>query len=171
MSHDVSMRIWMAYTRAMSNRNAPPPSSPIPVFLHETLQLDTHGQGTIEITGAVNQALLNAGLTRGTVTVFCRHTSCSLVIMENADPSARQDLEAFMGRMVPEDEPYFVHTMEGPDDMPAHIKAALTRTAEVIPFDQGRLDLGTWQGIFLWEHRHRPHTRQIVLSIQGVADN
>ncbi len=107
------------------------------------------------------------GLNEGTVTVFCRHTSCSLVIMENADPTARTDLERFFEELVPEDNPHFVHTMEGPDDMPSHIKMALTRTAEVIPFSDGRLSLGTWQGIFLWEHRNSPHTRQIVLNFSG----
>jgi secondary thiamine-phosphate synthase enzyme len=140
------------------------------VFLHETLSVRTAGKGTVEVTDAVNEALRASGLTRGTVTVFCCHTSCSLVLMENADLSARQDLEAFMERLVPEDEPYFVHTMEGADDMPSHIKMALTRSAEVIPFDQGRLSLGTWQGLFLWEHRARPHSRQIVVSIHGVAE-
>lgn len=145
-----------------------PPESFTPRFLHETVTVRTEGKGTVEITGAVHDLLQGAGLTRGTVTVFCRHTSCSLVLMENADPSARVDLEAYMERLVPEHEPYFSHTLEGPDDMPSHIKMALTRTAEVIPFDRGRLSLGTWQGIFLWEHRSRPHTRDIVVSIQGV---
>ncbi len=147
-----------------------PSDATTPRFLHETISVHTAGKGTVEITGAVHDLLRGAGLTRGTVTVFCRHTSCSLVLMENADPTAREDLEAYMERLVPEDEPYFVHTLEGPDDMPSHIKMALTRTAEVIPFDQGRLSLGTWQGLFLWEHRARPHTREIVVSIQGVGD-
>ncbi|MAE64743.1 MAG: hypothetical protein CMJ18_10795 [Phycisphaeraceae bacterium] len=138
--------------------------------VHETLTVRTTGKGTVEITDAVNAVLRESGLARGTVTVFCRHTSCSLVLMENADPSARQDLEAYMDRLVPEDEPYFVHTLEGPDDMPSHIKMALTRSAEIIPFDRGRLSLGTWQGVFLWEHRSRPHTREIVLSVHGVTE-
>lgn len=137
--------------------------------VHQTmLTVRTPGKGTVEITDQVNDALRDAGLATGTVTVFCQHTSCSLVIMENADPSARTDLHAFMDRLVPEDEPYFVHTLEGPDDMPSHIKMALTRTAEVIPFDAGRLSLGTWQGVFLWEHRASPHTRRVVVSVQGV---
>lgn len=135
---------------------------------HTTITIPTRGKGTTEITDAVREALRDSGLTTGTATVFCRHTSCSLVIMENADPSARRDLEAYMDRLVPEDEPYFVHTMEGPDDMPSHIKMALTRTSEVIPFDGGRLCLGTWQGVFLWEHRTSPHRRSIVIQVQGV---
>ncbi|MEM1355098.1 MAG: secondary thiamine-phosphate synthase enzyme YjbQ [Planctomycetota bacterium] len=143
---------------------------PTPSFKvhHTTLTLETRGKGTYEFTDQIQQALRDAGLTTGTVTVFCRHTSCSLVIMENADPSARADLEAFMDRLVPENESYFVHTMEGPDDMPSHIKMALTRTTEVIPFDQGQLCLGTWQGVFLWEHRTRRHRRSIVVQVQGV---
>ena len=135
---------------------------------HTTTTITTRGKGTIEITDRVREVLRESKLTTGTVTVFCRHTSCSLVIMENADPSARQDLEQYMERLVPENEPYFVHTMEGPDDMPSHIKMALTRTSEVIPFDQGRLTLGTWQGVFLWEHRASPHQRSIVIQVQGV---
>ncbi len=133
----------------------------------QKIEQRTRGKGTVEITGAVQDALRESGLSEGTVTVFCQHTSCSLVIMENADPSARRDLEGWMERLVPEDDPHFTHTLEGADDMPSHIKMALTRTAEVVPFVDGRLCLGTWQGIFLWEHRDDAHTRRIVLSIQG----
>ncbi len=127
---------------------------------------------TQDFTGAVEQALLESGLTEGVVTVFCRHTSCSLVIMENADPSARHDLERFLDRLVPENDPDYTHTLEGPDDMPSHIKMALTRTSETIPFSRGRLLLGTWQGVFLWEHRNASHHREIVITLlgtQGVA--
>ena len=131
------------------------------------LKVHTGGKGTYEITGDVAGELRKCGLSDGTVTVFCRHTSCSLVIMENADPTALADLERFFEELVPENNPHFVHTLEGPDDMPSHIKMALTRTAEVIPFSDGRLSLGTWQGIFLWEHRKNPHTRQIVLNFSG----
>ena len=131
------------------------------------LKINSRGKGTYEITEEIAGELRKCGLNEGTVTVFCRHTSCSLVIMENADPTARTDLERFFEELVPEDNPHFVHTMEGPDDMPSHIKMALTRTAEVIPFSDGRLSLGTWQGIFLWEHRNSPHTRQIVLNFSG----
>ncbi|MEM1027628.1 MAG: secondary thiamine-phosphate synthase enzyme YjbQ [Planctomycetota bacterium] len=136
-------------------------------MLQQTISLATHGQGTTEITAQVRDILRESGLTLGTVNVFCQHTSCSLVLMENADVSARQDLEAFMQKLVPEDEPYFVHTLEGPDDMPSHIKMALTRTSETIPFADGRLLLGTWQGLFLWEHRDAPHTRQLVVTVIG----
>jgi secondary thiamine-phosphate synthase enzyme len=125
------------------------------------------GKSTAEFTSMIEEVLIESGLTEGTVTVFCRHTSCSLVVMENADPSARRDLEAFIDRLVPENDPHFTHTYEGPDDMPSHIKMALTRTAEVIPFVNGRLCLGTWQGVFLWEHRNHSHERRIVLSYQG----
>ena len=131
------------------------------------LKVETQGKGTYEITGEVAEELRKCGLSEGIVTVYCRHTSCSLVIMENADPTALTDLERFFEELVPENNPHFVHTLEGPDDMPSHIKMALTRTAEVIPFSDGRLALGTWQGIFLWEHRKSPHTRQIVLSFSG----
>jgi len=125
------------------------------------------GKSTAEFTSEVAKGLAESGLSEGTVTVFCRHTSCSLVIMENADPSARRDLERFIDRLVPENDPDFTHTLEGPDDMPSHIKMALTRTAELIPFLGGRLCLGTWQGVFLWEHRARSHDRQIILTYQG----
>lgn len=125
------------------------------------------GKSTVEFTDAIVSGLNASEFREGTVTVFCCHTSCSLVIMENADPSARRDLERFIDRLVPEDDPDFTHTYEGPDDMPSHIKMALTRTVEVIPFVDGRLCLGTWQGVFLWEHRARSHRRRIVLSYQG----
>lgn len=132
------------------------------------IEVSAAGKSTSEFTGEIEAGLRESGLTEGCVTVFCRHTSCSLVVMENADPSARRDLERFIDRLVPEGDPEFTHTMEGPDDMPSHIKMALTRTVEVIPFVDGRLCLGTWQGVFLWEHRARSHSRRIVLSYQGV---
>lgn len=131
------------------------------------ITLRTTGKGTYEFTQTLVKELKKSGLSEGVVTVFCQHTSCSLVIMENADPTARQDLERFFEDLVPEDYPHFVHTLEGADDMPSHIKMALTRTTEVIPFVDGRLCLGTWQGIFIWEHRCRRHSRNIVLSFQG----
>ncbi|MEO0796620.1 MAG: secondary thiamine-phosphate synthase enzyme YjbQ [Verrucomicrobiota bacterium] len=138
----------------------------MPVFT-KTLTLRTSGRKTYEFTSEIAAALRESSLSEGTVTVFCQHTSCSLVIMENADPSARRDLHYFMDKLVPEDDPNYTHTMEGPDDMTSHIKMALTRTAEVVPFVDGRLCLGTWQGVFLWEHRDAPHTRRIVLSFNG----
>ncbi len=125
------------------------------------------GQGTHDITELVARELERSGLRRGVVTVFCQHTSCSLVIMENADPSARHDLEAWLARLVPENDPQFTHTLEGPDDMPSHIKMTLTRTSESVPFADRRLLLGTWQGIYLWEHRRAVHTRHIIITVVG----
>ncbi|MGJ8637910.1 MAG: secondary thiamine-phosphate synthase enzyme YjbQ [Opitutaceae bacterium] len=136
------------------------------VYTKELL-ISAPGKSTQEFTEEIAASLRDSGLSEGTVTVFCCHTSCSLVIMENADPSARRDLERFIDRLVPEGDPDFTHTYEGADDMPSHIKMALTRTMEVIPFADGRLCLGTWQGVFLWEHRARSHNRRIVLSFQG----
>lgn len=133
----------------------------------ETFAIDTRGKGTIEITGEIAEIVRRSRITTGTVTVFVRHTSASLVIMENADPSARRDLEKFFDHLVPENTPYFVHTDEGPDDMPSHIRMTLTRTSEVIPVISGRMTLGTWQGIFLFEHRRAPHRRQIVVAVTG----
>jgi secondary thiamine-phosphate synthase enzyme len=133
----------------------------------EILALRTPGKGTHEITATVTEALRRTGLREGVVTVFCQHTSCSLVLMENADPSARRDLHYFMDKLVPENDPGFTHTLEGPDDMPSHIKMALTRSAETLPFQNGRLLLGTWQGLYLWEHRRQPHERRLVLTFQG----
>ena len=127
----------------------------------------TTGKGTYELTERLEEIVAQAGVTTGTVTVFVRHTSASLVIMENADPSARTDLHAFFDHLVPEDTPYFVHTYEGPDDMPSHIRMALTSTSEVIPVIHGRMTLGTWQGVFLFEHRRAPHTRKVVVVVQG----
>ena len=133
----------------------------------KSIELKTHGKGTYEITDQLNKGLIESGLSDGTVSVFVQHTSCSLVIMENADPSARVDLERFMEELVPEDYPYFIHTHEGPDDMPSHVKMALTRTSEQIPFADGSLQLGTWQGLFLWEHRSAPHNRRLICTYIG----
>ena len=129
--------------------------------------MQSPGKGSYEITGDVAEGVRESGLTEGLASVFVRHTSCSLVLMENADPTARRDLERFMDDLVPDDYPHFIHTYEGPDDMPSHIKMALTRSSETIPFANGRLLLGTWQGIFLWEHRVAPHSRKITLTCVG----
>jgi secondary thiamine-phosphate synthase enzyme len=131
------------------------------------ITLATRGPGLREFTTDVARELGRSGLHTGVVTAFCRHTSCSLVIMENADPSARRDLEAWLDRLVPENDPNFTHTLEGGDDMPSHIKMALTRTSEQVPFAEGKLLLGTWQGLFLWEHRRAPHRREVVLTFLG----
>ncbi len=132
-----------------------------------TFTVRTRGQGTYEITDEVARIVQASGVTTGTATVFIQHTSASLIIFENADPSARTDLHAFFARLVPEDQDYFVHTAEGSDDMPSHLRMVLTRTSEVIPVMHGRMALGTWQGIFLFEHRRAPHTRTIVVSVVG----
>lgn len=132
-----------------------------------TFSVRTRGKGTVEITRETAAIVAASGIRNGTVTVFVKHTSASLVIMENADPSARRDLEMFFEKLVPEDTPWFIHTMEGPDDMPSHIRMALTRSSEVIPIIQGRMTLGTWQGIFLFEHRRAPHHREIAVSVVG----
>ncbi len=132
-----------------------------------TLSFQTRHAGLREITDEVVRELKSSGLRHGVATVFCQHTSASLVIMENADPSARADLEAWLNRLVKENDPHFTHTLEGADDMPSHIKMALTRTSESVPFAEGRLLLGTWQGLFFWEHRHAPHHRQVLLTFMG----
>ena len=129
------------------------------------LRITTNGKGLHEFTDQVHQHVARAEVGEGLCTVFVRHTSCSLIIQENADPSARRDLERWLDRHVPEGDALYTHTSEGPDDMPAHIKAALTQTSIGIPILEGRLALGTWQGIYLWEHRARPHERRIVLHI------
>lgn len=132
-----------------------------------TLAVRTRGKGTYEITAEVASAVRDSGISDGTVTIFVRHTSASLVIMENADPSARRDLETWFDKAVPENTPWFTHTLEGADDMPSHIRMALTRTSETIPIVGRRIALGTWQGVFLFEHRRAPHQREIVVTILG----
>ncbi len=124
-------------------------------------------RGLTEITDAVAKILADGGFHAGLCTVFIRHTSASLVIQENADPSARRDLEAFLDRLVPDGDPLYQHTAEGDDDMPAHVKAALTRTSEQVPVVGGRLALGTWQGIYVWEHRNGRHHREVVVHVIG----
>ncbi len=123
------------------------------------------GQGLHEFTHQVSRAVAESGVREGLCTIFLQHTSASLTIQENADPSARHDLEGWLNRLVPERDPHFTHTAEGPDDMPSHIKAALTATSLSIPITGGRLALGTWQGIYLWEHRRRRGSRRVVLHI------
>jgi secondary thiamine-phosphate synthase enzyme len=129
------------------------------------LRVTTRGRGLHEITGEVEAAVARAGVAEGLCTLFIRHTSASLLVQENADPSAARDLEAWLERLVPEGDPLYTHTIEGPDDVPAHIKAALTATSLAIPVLDGRLALGTWQGIYVWEHRRRGSTREVVLHL------
>ena len=133
--------------------------------MNTTLTIATPGQGLHEVTREVAAVVAAAASAEGLCTVFIRHTSASLTIQENADPSARHDLAAWIQRLVPENDPLFTHTAEGPDDMPSHIKAALTSTSLAIPIIDGRLALGTWQGIYVWEHRRRGHQRQLVVNV------
>ena len=135
--------------------------------MNAIINVSAGGQGLYDITHKVIETVDAFGVSEGLVTLFLRHTSASLLIQENADPAARRDLEAWLHRLVPEEDPLYTHTQEGPDDMPAHIKAALTATSLSIPLMQGRLALGTWQGIFLWEHRHRAGGREVVVNVMS----
>jgi secondary thiamine-phosphate synthase enzyme len=131
--------------------------------------ISTRGIGTYEITDRIEAIVRDSGITTGTATVLLKHTSASLVFFENADPTARADLEEFFRRLVPEDAEYFSHTLEGSDDMPSHIRMVLTRTSESIPIMNASLQLGTWQGLFVYEHRRRPTQRAIAVSVVGDA--
>lgn len=133
----------------------------------ERLEIRTNGKGLYEITDEIQSKIDKCGVRSGTVTVFVQHTSCSVIIMENADPTARRDLEEFFDRLVPEDADYFTHGSEGSDDMPSHIRMVLTRTSETVPIMEGKMELGTWQGIFLFEHRRASHRRKIWITIIG----
>jgi secondary thiamine-phosphate synthase enzyme len=133
----------------------------------QSFSIRTNGKGTYEITEEVARILQASQIKTGTVTVFIQHTSASLIIYENADRSARNDLHQFFERLVPENQDYFVHTAEGPDDMPSHLRMVLTRTSEVIPVADGRMTLGSWQGIFIFEHRRAPHKRSISVAVVG----
>ena len=135
--------------------------------ISDVFTVATRGKGTYEISDEVAAIVRASGVKNGLATVFVRHTSCSLIVMENADPSAREDLHAYFDRLVPENEPYFVHTCEGPDDMPSHIRMVLTDVDKNVPIIDGQLVLGTWQGLFLFEHRRAPHTRRIAVSVLG----
>ena len=133
----------------------------------ENLQIGTHGPGLYEFTGDLGQFVTASGIATGLVTAFCRHTSASLLIQENADPDVQTDLNEFFRRIAPEGMDWIVHRTEGPDDMPAHIRSALTQTSIGIPVVHGAPVLGTWQGIYLFEHRARPHRRQVTLHLIG----
>lgn len=133
--------------------------------LHQ-ISITTRGKGLTEFTSTVTDWVRSTHIEAGLLTLFCRHTSCSLLIQENADPDVRTDLAAFFERIAPEDGDY-IHTTEGPDDMPAHIRTALTAITLGIPVANGRPTLGTWQGIYLFEHRARPHRREVVLHLIG----
>lgn len=133
----------------------------------ERLTIPTRAKGMVEITDNVAKIVRASGVREGLCTLLIQHTSASLTIQENADPSARRDLEAWLDRLVPEDDPRFTHTAEGSDDMPSHIKSALTATTLSIPIAAGRLGLGTWQGIYVWEHRRRGSTRRVLVHVGG----
>jgi secondary thiamine-phosphate synthase enzyme len=133
----------------------------------KTLTVETRGRGTIEITAEVQSAVAASEIAEGLCTVFIHHTSASLVINENADRDVQRDLDAFLSRLVPDGDALYVHTMEGPDDMPAHVKTAITQTSLSIPVADGRCALGTWQGIFLWEHRLLGHRRRVTVTVVG----
>jgi len=133
----------------------------------ERFFVSTRGKGTYEITDEIEALVRQSGISTGLATVFVQHTSASLVIYENADPTARADLHRFFEDLVPEDNPDLIHTMEGPDDSTSHLRMVLTRTSESIPIANGKLQLGTWQGIFLFEHRITPHNRTVVVSLIG----
>ena len=133
----------------------------------ESLEVRTSGRGFVEITDAVHKAVRAAEIETGQVVVFCRHTSCSLLIQENADPSARHDMERWLEKIAPENDPAYTHTAEGPDDMPSHLRSLVTKTSETIPVVAGRVALGAWQGLYLAEHRAHPHTRKLILHVTG----
>ena len=139
------------------------------LMAYEALVFKTPGRGTQDITRQVQAAVGRSGVATGLCTVFIHHTSASLVVTENADPDVQADLDAFLTRLVPDGDPLYRHTCEGPDDMPSHVRSVLTQTSISLPVRQGRCDLGTWQGLFLWEHRAAPHRRKVTVSVTGTS--
>lgn len=137
------------------------------MILQRSFSMDTHGRGTYEMTHQVQMLVQESGIRLGVVNVFVHHTSASLILCENADPAVRRDLEVFMARLAPDGAPWLEHDDEGPDDMPAHIRALLTGNSLTVPVTDGRCALGTWQGLYLWEHRQRGHNRRITVTVQG----
>ena len=133
----------------------------------QQLKVNTRGRGTTDLTADVQSIVRQSGVKTGICNVFIRHTSASLVICENADPAVLRDLETFMARLVTDGDPMFTHTAEGPDDMPAHVRSILTQSDLTMPVMDGRCALGTWQGIYLWEHRHRGHRRTVIVTVTG----
>ena len=131
------------------------------------IRVDTRGRGTYDFTRDVQDAVRASGIRTGLCHLFIRHTSASMMLCENADPAVRRDLETFMSRQVPDGDPMFTHTAEGPDDMPAHVRSVLTQSDLNIPVRDGRCALGTWQGVYLWEHRTAPHARRVVVTVLG----
>lgn len=133
------------------------------------LEFRTRGRGTTDITAEIARAVAASGIRRGTVTVFLQHTSASLILCENADPDVRRDLETLLSRLAPDGDPAYVHDTEGPDDMAAHARSILTSNSLSIPVAEGKLMLGTWQGVYLYEHRHAGHARSMVVTVMGEA--
>lgn len=137
--------------------------------VQKSLNFRTRGRGTTDITAEVGQVVRDAGVRTGLCNVFLRHTSASLILCENAAPAVRQDLETILSRLAPDGDPAYAHDDEGPDDMAAHARSVLTASSLQIPVAEGRLALGTWQGIYLWEHRHAPHSRNVVVTVLGQS--
>ena len=131
------------------------------------IRINTEGRGTYDLSQAVREAVRESGVSIGLCHVFVCHTSASLMLCENADPSVMRDMESFMARQVPDGDPMFTHTAEGPDDMAAHVRSVLTGSELNVPVSDGRCALGTWQGVYLWEHRHAPHARRVIVTVQG----
>jgi secondary thiamine-phosphate synthase enzyme len=139
------------------------------MYQQETFSVSSQGRGTYRIDDQIARVVAQSGISTGLCHVFCYHTSASLILCENADPTVRRDLEAFMARLAPDGDPMFEHDTEGPDDMPAHVRTILTDSALTVPVIDGRLGLGTWQGVFLWEHRTGAHRRRITVTVHGEA--
>ena len=137
------------------------------MVFQQTIEVTTRGRGTTDITGEVQARVMDSGITTGIAQVFVHHTSASLILCENADPEVRADLERFMARLAPDGDPLFRHTAEGPDDMPAHVRSVLTASDLGVPVSHGRCALGTWQGIYLWEHRAHGHRRRVTVTVMG----
>ena len=137
------------------------------MIARDELVIETSGRGTYDLSQQVQHVVAASGIKTGLCHVFICHTSASLMLCENADPDVMRDLETFMSRQVPDGDPMFVHTAEGPDDMPAHVRSILTQSDLNMPVSRGQCALGTWQGIYLWEHRHAPHSRRVIVTVQG----
>jgi secondary thiamine-phosphate synthase enzyme len=137
------------------------------VIRQSEIRVETRGRGTYDVTRDVQDAVRASGVRTGLCHLFIRHTSASMMLCENADPAVRRDLETFMSRQVPDGDPMFTHTAEGADDMPAHVRSVLTQSDINIPVRDGRCALGTWQGVYLWEHRTAPHARRVIVTVQG----
>jgi secondary thiamine-phosphate synthase enzyme len=137
------------------------------MFQQQELHIATTGRGTFDLSERIEAAIRSSGIRTGLCHVFIQHTSASLILCENADPAVRRDLERFMERQVPDGDPLYTHTAEGPDDMPSHVRSILTQSELNLPIREGRCALGTWQGVYLWEHRLAPHRRTIVLTLSG----